>query len=499
MLLKVPLEVVAVQIDGRTLHRIISADTPDESAARALVSRARKLGIADAWYWADSPKPAQQAATVGSQAEFTEDSPTDLIPQSADSDTSRFRDQALTTRREQTRPEEPQKEPWLAYKEFTGDIGLEGRWYPDQGLHPIQRSHASGFVLRPELYFEDQAGRSLTIRPFFRYDAADSRRSHADLHEAYAMLIGQWGASEWELRLGIDRVFWGVTESQHLVDIVNQVDLVEHPNEKARLGQLMAHVTWAGGWGAFELFGITGHRGRTFSGRYGRLRLPLLVDKQAATYESGAEEWHVDVAARYSGTFGLLDFGVSYFDGTSREPFLLPTFRNDGTPILAPHYRQIRQFGLDAQFTTGSAQYKLEAIRRAGAFNAFGREEAYTAFVVGGEYTFYSLFETTADLGLLSEWNYDMRRKRATSRFQNDLFFGSRLAFNDELGTEFIGGVLTDLDHDSHFVSLELSRRLRDNWSLHFETVVLMNIGKADLIYALRRDSFIGLDLVYGF
>lgn len=496
MRLGVPLAVVVVHTDRGPLYRIVSTDAPDEAAARALVARAREAGVPGAWYWAEAPVPEElpeeRVATAPAELEAGEEAPDKQPPRTAPD----AREEAVAARPERA---EPSGEPWLAYHSFSGDISLEGRWYPDPAVHPGQRSHASGFVVRPELYLEDRAGRSLTVRPFFRHDAGDPRRTHADLHEAYGMMVGQWGASEWELRLGVDRVFWGVTESQHLVDIVNQVDLVEHPNEKARLGQLMAHVTLAGDWGAFELFGITGHRGRTFSGRSGRLRLPLLIDRGATTYESGAEEWGLDVAARYSGTVGALDWGVSVFDGTSREPFLLPAINGAGTRILAPHYRGIRQFGLDAQLTTGSWLYKLEAIHRAGAWNLLGREEDYGAFVVGGEHTRYGLFGSGADLGLLAEWNYDGRREWATSRFQNDLFFGTRLALNDEQGTEFIGGVLTDLDHDSHFVSLELSRRLRDNWSLEFETVVLLNVGEADLLYAMRRDSFVGLDLVYSF
>ena len=287
-LLGVPLAVVTVRTDGMPLYRVVSTDTPDEAAARALAAQAREAGIAGAWYWAQGPELAREAVTPQDRSKVTEspvpeavtarslsgvtgeEAPERQRPQSVPSPAPEPAVDASAIGHEEEWSAEPRVEPWLAFHEFTGDLSLEGRWYPDAGGYPGQRSHASGFVLRPELYLEDRAGRSLTVRPFFRYDAADAKRTHADLHEAYALLVGQWGLNEWELRLGVDRVFWGVTESQHLVDIVNQVDLVEHPNEKARLGQLMAHLTWAGGWGAFELFGITGHRGRTFSGRYGR-------------------------------------------------------------------------------------------------------------------------------------------------------------------------------------------------------------------------------------
>ena len=177
--------------------------------------------------------------------------------------------------------------------EFSGRVSAEGRWFPEAGAFAGQRSLASGFVAAPRLYLEDVDGRSFTFAPFFRYDDADPRRTHFDVHEAYLLLFGEIGESGWELRLGVDQLFWGVTESQHLVDIVNQVDFVEHPNGEAKLGQPMAHATWFGDWGTFEVFGMPYHRARTFQGRNGRLRLPFVVDNEHIEYESGAGPWHL--------------------------------------------------------------------------------------------------------------------------------------------------------------------------------------------------------------
>ena len=81
-----------------------------------------------------------------------------------------------------------------------------------------------------------------------------SRRTHADLREAYFLIFGEIGDGEWELRVGIDQVFWGVTESQHLVDVVNQIDLVEHPNGVSKLGQPMVNITWSSDWGDSGVF-----------------------------------------------------------------------------------------------------------------------------------------------------------------------------------------------------------------------------------------------------
>ena len=341
--------------------------------------------------------------------------------------------------------------------------------------------------------------------PFFRHDAGDPTRSHGDLREAYLLLFGPTGESEWELRLGVDRVFWGVAEARHLVDIVNQTDLVDHPNEKTKLGQPMAHLTLSGDFGAAELFLISYHRLRTFPGRAGRLRPALRIDNGRATYESGAREWHADFAARYSNTFGPLDLGLSVFDGTAREPVMRPTsFRLlQGQPVpgaLAPHYEQIRQFGLDAQLTVEAWLLKLEAIHRSGASNTASGKEDYAAFVGGGEYTFNGVFGTDPDLNLLAEWMIDGRRRRTTNQYQNDLFLGARLALNDVQGAEFIAGALLDLDYRTRTLNLEFNRRLTDAVSVKAEAVLLLQVDKADtIVHQTRRDSFIALNLTYHF
>ena len=397
---------------------------------------------------------------------------------------------------------EPAAADWIEYHEFSGRMSVDGRWYPQSAAYPDQRSHAGGFSVAPKLYLEDEEGRSVTLEGFYRLDGGDSHRTHADLREAYLLLFGELGEDEWELRLGVDRVFWGVAESRHLVDIVNQTDLVEHPNEEAKLGQPMVHVTLSGDWGAAEVFALPYHRLRTYPGRRGRLRTTLIVDNDRATYESGSEERHVDFAARYSHSVGPFDFGVSVFDGTSREPTLLLGLDRDFTPILIPHYEQIRQFGLDAQMTAGAWLLKLEAIRRTGARNAalpLSMEEDYTAFVAGGEYTFYSVFDSGIDLGLLGEWNRDGRRERATNVFQNDLFLGARLAFNDVESTDLIVGMLHDADFGTRSFNAEFNRRLSDEWSLHLEAVVFSNVDRMDLAYSTRHDSFVELNLTYNF
>ena len=377
-----------------------------------------------------------------------------------------------------------------------GDLSLQGRWYPQSPVFAGQRSTAGGIVAEPSLYADLGSTTSVTFTPLGRYDSADSRRTHADVREAYLLTYGDFGKNAWELRFGLDRVFWGVAELHNLVDIVNQLDLVEHPRDRPKLGQPMAHLTVSGDFGIAEAFVLPYHRKRTFPGASGRLRGERLIDANAQ-YEDEREEKHIDYAFRYSHTFGVVDLGLSAFRGTSRDPFFL--FTPDDSAPLIPYYEQIRQVGLDAQITTGPWLFKLESIRRTGARNLLGEEEDYSAHILGLERTLYSVLGSNTDITLLGEWLGDSRDQRATSIWANDLFVAAFFAFNDVQSTELVVGLLADLRHDYSALNMEFKKRLSASWSLRLEMIANLESDPKDLTYSGRRDSFVGFALTYSF
>ena len=222
-----------------------------------------------------------------------------------------------------------------------------------------------------------------------------------------------------------------------------------------------------------------------------------------ALYESGDEDHHLDVAARYSNSVGLVDFGLSAFAGTNREPFFVPAVQPgqipDANTSLIPYYEQIRQFGLDAQLTAGPWLIKLEAIHRSGARNLLGQEEDYRAAILGGECAFYAVFGSVADLTLLAEWHDDGRSQRATDVWANDVFVAAHLAFNDAPGTEIAAGLLGDLSRNYRALSVELRRRLSNRWSMRLELIANVNVDPEDITYDARRDSFLAFDCNYNF
>ena len=180
--------------------------------------------------------------------------------------------------------------------------------------------------------------------------SGDDERTHADVRELY------WRRTfgdTFDLFVGVRKVFWGVTETFHLVDIVNQTDAVEDIDEEDKLGQPMVHFALQRNWGRMDLIALTGFRERTFPGVEGRPRTPLPVDTDVALYESAAGNRQIDGAIRYSHFIGNWDLGAYLFHGTSREPRFLPDLAGER---LVPIYDVIDQLGVDRRRFMGAAR-----------------------------------------------------------------------------------------------------------------------------------------------
>ncbi|NOX42420.1 MAG: hypothetical protein GXP19_01615 [Gammaproteobacteria bacterium] len=366
--------------------------------------------------------------------------------------------------------------------EWSGFASLESRYFYDDASSPLQSDSNSSFAFQPEYRTEwDKGYQSLTFTPFARLDSQDAKRSHVDIRE----LLWIKAEKNWELRAGIGKVFWGVTESQHLVDIINQTDLVENSNGEDKLGQPMINVSLIRNWGIIDLFVLPGFRERTFPGAEGRLRSNPRVDTSQAVYESSREEKHIDLAARWSKTIGDWDVGLSHFYGTSREPAFSPGEDNASNPVLIPHYELINQTGIDIQATLESWLWKLEAIHRSG------QNPSFNALTAGLEYSFYGIYETDTDLGIVAEYLYDNRDETAPTPFQNDILIALRFALNDIQSTDALIGTIIDLDNDTVLYTAEASRRLGESWKLNLEIRAFQSVP--------IKDDHILLDLAYYF
>lgn len=380
-----------------------------------------------------------------------------------------------------------------AEPEWSGYVGLEGRLFIDDPLFDEQpaKGLSPSAVLAPELRVAGEHGNDrFTFAPFWRIDADDDQRTHVDVREALWLHT----QDEWTWRVGIGRVFWGVTESRHLVDIVNQTDRVEDIDDEDKLGQSMVAVErWSEELGSFALFMLPGFRERTFPAADARLRGAMPIDTDRAEYESGAGDRHIDWAARWTHATGGWDLGASAFYGTSREPRLLPRLEAGNERVLVPRYGIIGQIGVDLQYTRNAWLWKFEGIGR------WGEGDAFAAMVAGFEYTLFGIGDSGADLGVLAEYLYDDRDARAPPTiYEDDWFVGARLSFNDLSDTTLLSGAV--LDSSGTLAIVEAERRLTSYWKLGFEARLLIDVDERDILLAgFRRDSFASLQLIHYF
>ena len=357
---------------------------------------------------------------------------------------------------------------WEAY----GEVELEGTFFPREPRFRDQRDHglsaAGELTILADL---PEQGGSIVLTPFFRVDSADSRRTDWDLREAKLEVF----SGDWSFTLGSDVVFWGKTESVHLVDIVNQVDPVEDYGNEVRLGQPMLKASYLAELGEFSVYYLPYFRERPFPGRTGRLRFAPPVDTRRPVYDTSRKEWTPSFAARYEGIFGDTDLGLSVFRGLGRDPAFQPACLAPVPRCFAsvrPVYERVFQVGIDVQHTVGPTLLKAEAIRRNGQKNGHLQEdgqlqeENYVALAGGLEHTLYGIASSNADLGLIAEYAWDSRGDATLTGFQDDLFFGARITLNDARDSSLLIAVLTDMENDASSLRLEGETRVADDMTL---------------------------------
>jgi hypothetical protein len=386
--------------------------------------------------------------------------------------------------------------------EWRGSVTAELTGFPEQAADPVQHRSYASLATEPE-YFHEWNNRYdlFTFKPYLMLDSHDDNRSHGDIRE----LSWNHAARDWETNIGISKVFWGVTEAVHLVDVINQTDQVVNEDGEDKLGQPMAKLTLIRDWGVLDLFVLPGFRERTFPSLQGRPRFSVPISDNAL-YESAAGDLHTDFAARWSQSVGAFDVGISHFTGTGREPrfVIQPGAYNPQTMTISeitPFYEIIHQTSLDLQAIYGGWLWKLEAVVR----NGQGKRVESAAG--GFEYTFVGVNESPVDVGVITEYLYDSRGDEIdtaaaisgqpffTSAFQNDLVLGARITMNDAASSELLASVIVDLEGGGQSYNLEASRRLGDNWKLSVEARGLKNIPDDNVLASFSDDTRIRVEL----
>lgn len=381
----------------------------------------------------------------------------------------------------------------IASQDLSTAIELESTWFPRDGAYANQNRENFSLALTSKYGKSWRNDRqSFTLEAFMRLDSKDKERNHFELREFnYISSIKQW-----EIEIGISRVFWGVTESEHLVDIINQTDLVESFDGESKLGQPLLRMAYFSDFGDSHFIIMPYFRARSFVGEHARLHGQLLVDADHPLYEDADKENHWDFAARWESSFSLLDIGIAHFYGTSRDPVLVASIAADQNTYLQPFYKLIHQTGVDLQLTLDNLMIKHESIYRRYQSD---QEKDFYAQVSGFEYTYYALFDSAIDVGLISEYLFSSQENNSLTAFDDNIFLGARLNFNTVDSASCLVGAIIDLRSSAILFRLETTKRFYDAWSGSLEFNQFISVPDDNLFSQIKRDSYLRLLVEYYF
>ena len=369
----------------------------------------------------------------------------------------------------------------LIVGEIIGELSFDNRYFFNAGLQQQKKNHTS-FSFSPEI-FKDDSNKIFHFKAKLRKDSEDSGRDLNDIQELYLINI----LEDKEIKFGVSKEFWGVTETSHRVDIINQTDFTEGFDGEEKLGQPMIKISLERQWGLLDIYTLLGFRERNFSGNKGRLRLPLSINEKGPLYSSSSKNKRADFAVRWSNYYDDFDIAISHFSGTSREPRFLPSANKINE--LVPIYEVIDQTGLEIQYLLDGLAIKGEVISRSG------QGERFSAATYGFEYTQVGVLQTRIDLGWVVEFNHDDRLE------SSPFVFGTRFSFNDIYDSQILSGfIVNDKSKELGFL-LEASRRIGECCMLSLEGIYFDDTdednGKKKLFQAFKDDDFLRAEFIY--
>ncbi len=373
----------------------------------------------------------------------------------------------------------------LIASDFSARIDFETEYFLQTEKYINQYKNYQYLTIIPEYYQEINSDNSFKAKLVYKKSKQNNKIDHFDIREAYFLHI----EDNLELRFGVNKVFWGVVESNHIVNVINQNDAIFRDTDE-KLGQLMSQLSLFSDWGDIDFFILPHFRKQEFLAAKSRPILELSIDDENSVFQN---RYKTSYAMRFQKTIDNMDMALSYFNGTKRQAELI---FNNIKNTLVPHYSNLEQFGLETQLVSDDMLYKLEAINRKyyKFINSSWQETHNDALVVGFEYTDVGIFDSQYNLGYIAEYLYNSDKDDI---FQDDLMLGLRLEFNNAQSSEILISSIIDTNDKSQLYNLEINHRISNNFKLKIEAK-FYNIEDDNAQYTLYQDEdFINIKLSY--
>lgn len=395
---------------------------------------------------------------------------------------------------------------------YGGSVEASLRYYPEDGLLPGQTEAGFAPIINGDFNTRTELDFGTVVFEASGLYNTETGEGYADIPRGYFQYFGDG----FDVLVGSNIEYWGVSESNRVVDSVNQRYVIDQTVDYISLGQPMVNLNLSFGFNStLSLFGLIYFRDRDMANAATRFRSPFLMSNADAVYEEGNGR-NLDFAARYRTSFsalgGGMDLAVSYFDGTNRAPSTLPNVcvlpgghfdeancadlvYDDLEDVKAiPYYAKLRRYGLEMVYSNGDLQLTFE-----GAISQ-SLNETYYSTITGAQYSFGGIGPTGDTIVAVVEYLYDDRSIiQPLTIYDNDMFFGFAYSGNDVNGTSVRGGIYYDVETDAQIYTASWSRRIGDAMRLEVAGFMMNSAGTEDPIAFAQDDSFVQVSLAYFF
>ena len=370
------------------------------------------------------------------------------------------------------------------YYENYGNIVLKGSRFSGEPVNTLSSKDFGVFEISPKLnverndiYFNlELIVKKLSSKNDIFYDIKEANVNFEN--------------STWGFLLGSTEEFWGKTETLNPVDIINSNNYDEGLSKPNKLGEVMIKANREIGIGDLSIYYLPNFRPNKYPSKKSRLNLPIEVNDDEANYVNGADKNMQQFALRFSGYYEDLDFGISVFEGISRDPFF--TFVSGK---MVPSYSKISQYGIEVQQLLGEWIVKGEFINREGQQNISGSLKDYSSGVVGLERSLYGLIDGNTDLTFFLEYAKDSRGVSAHQSNQNDVFLVNRITLNDIHDTSISFAISRDLNTESGIFNSIISRRIFGLFKTDLEVFIPLDLKSDIHLNSSSKDKSLGMNV----
>ncbi|OEE81757.1 hypothetical protein A1OQ_20605 [Enterovibrio norvegicus FF-162] len=370
----------------------------------------------------------------------------------------------------------------------TGEILLGYRhfWESRDGLP----SNQTGIDVVPRFDFDVLQDTTLILEPALRARNHDNQSVFVDPFKSrFNTYVDQV-----EITAGYDIVFWGASEGAQILNILNQKDLGTDFSGDQSLGQSMVNISGYVGEGLATFYYLPYTPKRRFREYSERLSAGFDIDGENVQWRDSQHAYYPGFAARYAYSFNDMDIALLGFHGINREPAFVVEAGE-----FAPIYTVGTQIGMEVQRVMGNLLTKFEVLNVSDAPTLRGDFDETTQYVIAGEYSVFSVFDSGADLKWVAEYSDNTLGEDLLSLYQHDVLLAVHTSLNDVDSTEISLSVLHDLDHGSNIIEITLTRRLTQNIDLAATFFDLSAMSANDFFYGLEPDSYGEITLTYYF